>query len=104
MTDFNLTKNFLNFKLYSNNSPEIIQRENANNLHYIYKILNKYEKKYKFIDNTNYTNKNDFKNLFPNNERLHIFLFEMSKLKVGDFRRTQQIMIKEDKQKILTFE
>ena len=104
MTDLNFTKNFLNFKLYSNNYPEIIQRENTYNLHYIYKILNKFEKNYKFIDNINYKNKNDFKNLFLNNDRLHIFLFEMSKLKVGDFRRTQQIMIKEDKQKILTFE
>ena len=32
------------------------------------------------------------------------FLFKMSKLKAWDFRRTQQLMIKEDKQKILTFE
>ena len=73
MTDNILTNNFLNFKLYSNNGPDKIQRIEAYNLHYIYKILNKYEKTYKFIDNKKYNDKNDFKNLFPNNNKLHIF-------------------------------
>ena len=92
------------FYLYRFKTTDLIQKEEAININYIYKLLYKYDKNFKYINNIIYINEDDFKNMFPNNNKLHKFLYNVSKIGTGDFRKTYKIMTKEYIPKILNFD
>ena len=104
MAENNLTKKINNSSQYSFKTTDKIQKADTININYIYKLLYKYEKNYKYIDNSIYSSETDFKDLFPNNTKLHKFLFDVSQIRMGDYRRTLHTIKKVDTPKILNFD